>query len=912
MGRFGALVLAAVTLATTFAGLLAAVPEASPVGSASAGPGDYGPHLMTPEPGQTAALPPQPDGWTGTPPGTRSSHGTRATGQQSVLVLLVDFSDTAASKTPTELNTLMNDATPAASSVRNYYEEVSYGLFGISGTVTIWYRAPRPMTYYGDDSASGYDDANGPIYQLVIDAVREAESDIGRAWRFSDFDGDSDGVVDHVIVVHAGAAQEAPPPGPGPTTQLIWSHRWSVADADPGAPGTQRLVADGVQIYGYIMAAEESPVGVFVHELGHDLGLPDLYDTDGSSDGVGEWDVMGAGSWNGNPSGSVPAHLGAPSKIELGWINPISVDRPFLNQTIAEVESNARAFKLVVRSGTTEESFVVENRQRIGFDRALPGDGLLIWHVDLAVPGNADDAHRRVDLEEADGDDQPTEPGDPWSDSAIGFGPDTDPSSHSYLNQQTGWKVRNIGPSATVMTADLSREIDDDLVVLRIDRPCCVAVGGNVDIMAAIGNRGARTQTDFEVTLNAYRGSIDPDRIVCCVARSVATLAQGETVPLIWSVPAASAGKFILQVSVPLAADEIPENNVLFAHFAAAAYRFYDNVESGDRGWTRNGNPGSDPAIWEIAQDAANESNSNSPTHAWRFHTTPSPLPLPCPPSCPPTFHTMTSPAINVPGGPTYFYFWHRYDLRGRGIDNLTGTQDTDMAYVNVSVDGVWWPPPSSAVPFLEYESEWRVFQWDLSAFTSAAATIVIEFSVSDLVLQDEGGWWVDDIAIADSPLLGGVVARAITPQAVAEPGGTAVFRIKVANVGDFEDEVGFALSPPAGWDAGIGPNLTNLQSFRAATVRLAPDEEANLLLVFSVSVNETRGSRHPIPVTAVSRANASLASTFETVTVINDPLGLAGLTRYLYLFIIVFAVVIVIAVVIDAVKKQKGVYRRW
>jgi len=903
MRRFGALVLAAITLATTFAGFLAAVPQANPVGYASAGPGDYGPHLMMPKPGQTAALPPQPAGWTGTPPGTRSSHGTRATGQQDVVVLLVDFPDQPATQSSASLNTLMNDATVGASSVRNYYEEVSYGLFGISGTVTTWHRSSRTMVSYGEDSASGYDDRNGPIYELVIDAVQLADPTVD----FSAFDGDSDGVVDHVIVVHAGDAQEERTTN----TDLIWSHRWSVADANPSQPGTQRLVVDGVQVYGYIMTAETSPVGVFVHELGHDLGLPDLYDTDGSSEGVGEWDVMGAGSWNGNPSGNVPAHYSAPSKIELGWISATPVDSSLLNQNIEEAETNPRAFKLVVRSGTNEESFVVENRQRVGFDRALPGDGLLIWHVDLAVPGNADDTHRRVDLEEADGDDQPTEAADPWADSATGFGPDTSPNSHSYLNQGTGWKVRNIGPSGTVMVADLSREIVDDLVALGIDRACCVAVGGSVDVMVTVGNRGARTQTDFAVAFNAYRGSDDASLIFCCVSRTVATLAQGETVDLIWSVPATTAGKYILEASLPLAADEIPENNVLFAHFAAATYAFYDSVEAGDRGWARNGTLGSDPATWEIVQDAVNESHSHSPTHAWRFHNTPA-IPLPCPPSCPPAFHTLTSPTINVPAGPTYFYFWHRYDLRGRGIDNLTGTQETDRAYVNVSVNGVWRSPPLSLVPFLDYQSDWRVFQWDLTPFTSSASTVVIEFSVSDLVLQDVGGWWVDDIAIANSPLLGGVVARAITPEAVAEPGGTAVFRIKVANVGDFEDDVGFALQPPPGWAAGIGANLSTLQDYQDKVVRLGPDAEANLLLVFAVSVNETRGSRHPVAVTAVSRTNASLASTFNTVTIINDPLGLSGLMRYLFLFIIVFAVIVVIAVVIDAVKKQKGVYRRW
>jgi immune inhibitor A len=903
MRRLGALVLAAVILATAFAGLLAVVPEATPVGYASAGVGDYGPHFMMPKPGQSAALPYQPAGWTGTPSGTRSSsHGTRATGLQDVVVLLLDFPDEPAIRSAASINTLMNDATAGASSVVNYYDEVSYGLFGLSGTVTPWHRSLSTMVSYGADSASSYDDANGPIYELVIDAVRLADPTVD----FSQFDGDGDGVVDHVIVVHAGSAQEEQ----SSNTNLIWSHRWSVADAEPGQPGTQRLVADGVQIYGYIMTAETSPVGVFVHELGHDLGLPDLYDTDGSSEGVGEWDVMGSGSWNGAPSGSVPAHFGAPSKFELGWITPIVVDQALPGQAIAQVEDNAQAFKLVVRTGTNEESFVVENRQQVGFDRALPGDGLLIWHVDHSIPGNADDTHRRVDLEEADGDDQPTEPGDPWVDRVDGFGPQSTPNSNSYLNQQTGWRVRNIGPSGSVMTADLSREIVDDLAVLAIDRDCCVDIGGSVDVQATIGNRGARTQTDFDVALNVYRGSDDPSQIICCAPRNIATLARGQIVPIIWSVPISVAGKYILEVSVPLAVDEIPENNVLFSHIAAANLYFYDPVNV-DLGWLRNGTPSTDPAIWEIVQDTVNETHSHSDSQAWRFHTNPA-LPLPCPPSCPPAFHTLTSPTISVAAGPAYFYFWHRFDLRGRGIDNLTGTQETDEAYVRVSVNSVWHTPLSSLVPFSDLQSDWRAFQWDLTPYLTPTSDIVIEFSVSDLVLQDEGGWWVDDIAIADSPLLGGVVARAITPRVVAEPGGLAVFRIKVANVGDFEDDVGFDLRPPAGWTAGIGPNLTVLQDYQSAGVRLGPDAQANLLLVFVVSGNATRGTQHPVSVTAVSRTNSSLESTFDTLTIINDPLGLSGLMRYLFLFIIVFAVIIVIAVVIDAMKKQKGVYRRW
>ncbi|TLZ85456.1 MAG: protease, partial [Methanobacteriota archaeon] len=98
---------------------------------------------------------------------------------------------------------------------------------------------------------------------------------------------------------------------------LIWSHRWAVLDADPTTPGSQSQTADGVQIYGYTMESEDFVIGTVAHEFGHDLGLPDLYDTDGSSAGAGIWDIMSLGSWNGAPAGSSPAHMSAWSLLRL-------------------------------------------------------------------------------------------------------------------------------------------------------------------------------------------------------------------------------------------------------------------------------------------------------------------------------------------------------------------------------------------------------------------------------------------------------------------------------------------------------------------------------------------------------------------------------------------------------------------
>jgi len=164
---------------------------------------------------------------------------------------------------------------------------------------------------------------------------------------------------------------------------------------------------------------------------------------------------------------------------------------------------------------------------------------------------------------------------------------------------------------------------------------------------------------------------------------------------------------------------------------------------------------------------------------------------------------------------------------------------------------------------------------------------------------------------VARTPLRPGLVSRTVNSEVTVEPGGVAFFRFKLANVGDEDEAVKFSLAPPTGWVAAIGYNQSYMSPYDDATILLGADSEATLFLGFQVG-DAQRGSRHDVPVTAYSLLNTTTATTFDTLTLINDPFGLAGLMKYLYVFLIVFAAVIVIAVVIDAVKKQKGTYRRW
>ncbi|HTD81605.1 MAG TPA: M6 family metalloprotease domain-containing protein, partial [Thermoplasmata archaeon] len=810
-----------------------------------------------------------------------------------VVVIPVEFSDVNhnAAHNAAYYDTMMNPAT--GPSVNSFYRENSYGTFGFQATIGGWVRSTRTMAYYGQDG-SGVDDATGPIYRLVAEAVRLADSSVN----FANFDRNSDGVVDHVVIVHAGGAQEA-----SPNTNLIWSHRWAVIDGDSSLPGDQRLVADGVQIYGYVMISEDSPFGVLAHEFGHDLGLPDLYDTDGPTLGVGVWDVMGSGSWNGNPRGTSPSHFSAWSKIQLGWVSPIDVTAPLLSQTISQVENNSVVYRLTVKDTTNgDEYFLVENRERVGFDAAQPGDGLLIWHVDDSVQNNDNEAHRRVDLVEADEatGDKPDDAGDPWASSALGFGPDTNPNSNGYGNIRTGWKVRNIGAAGAVMTADLSRDVDDDLAVLKVTHPLSVPVGGAVNVAATLRNQGARTQTAVNVVLRVYLDTLTPAAEVNITsgAQTVPTFTNGAFVNLTWMFTAASAGRYLLDARVDLPNDEIPENNERLAHVTARAILLQNDVESGAASWTTPGQAANDPYRWAIVNDGDLSGNgkSHSPSNAWRFGYILTILPN----LFPPEYHYLDSPTVAISPGPLYLAYYQVYDL---SRTETPTTNETDHAYVEVSADGGPWV---RVAHFQGKDLAWRAVSLDLGPFTSGATTVQVRFNSSSAVMPQSGGWWIDDILLTRTPFGRGVAVLPVIADRTIEPGAEAVFTFKVVNVGDFDDEFRFSAALPSGWTAVLVSNSTAVLPVDAARARVAPDAESSLQFRVVAPSGVLRGSVEQIPLTVTSTNDANQTAQFVATARVADPLGLGGIQKYIVWIVVLGIALIVIVILVDHAKSRK------
>nr|WP_277753226.1 immune inhibitor A domain-containing protein [Metabacillus mangrovi] len=204
---------------------------------------------------------------------------------------------------------------------KQYYEEQSGGSYTVDGTVSEWISVPGTAKEYGDDNPNGGHDNQNPkgARDLVKDALNAAVAsgmDLSEYDEFDqyDLDGDGnqnepDGLVDHLMIIHAGTGQEA---GGGRLgDDAIWSHRWTVGNQPYKVPGsTSEVPYWGGQMaaFDYTIQPEDGAVGVFAHEFGHDLGLPDEYDTQytGAGEPVASWSIMSGGSWNGNIAGTVP------------------------------------------------------------------------------------------------------------------------------------------------------------------------------------------------------------------------------------------------------------------------------------------------------------------------------------------------------------------------------------------------------------------------------------------------------------------------------------------------------------------------------------------------------------------------------------------------------------------------------
>jgi M6 family metalloprotease-like protein len=324
-------------------------------------------------------------------------------GNFNLLVVAVDFSDNANSVPANFFDSLIfsqpGPPPTGPGSVMDYYFQISYGSFTLVTLnlpgATGWQRAPNPyngLTGYvnADGVGNTADDYGWGSYpQNLQGIVADVLPIIDPQIDFSQYDNDGDGFVESIVFVHAGPGAEI-----SGSPSDIWSSAWDMTSNNGPGP---LLTQDGVWVDNFTFDPEymywpgDQTIGVYCHELGHTLfGLPDLYDYDLSSHGVGNWSLMSYGSWNGVIGlGESPSWPDAWSRIQMGFDFPMEIDGSAVMFPFPAVETGpGLTVKLKSPQLGPKEYFLLEYRDPsaptpfFNFDWFLPGSGLLIWHID--------------------------------------------------------------------------------------------------------------------------------------------------------------------------------------------------------------------------------------------------------------------------------------------------------------------------------------------------------------------------------------------------------------------------------------------------------------------------------------------------------------------------------------------------
>ncbi|MET9732907.1 immune inhibitor A domain-containing protein [Streptomyces sp. NPDC006458] len=231
-------------------------------------------------------------------------------------------------------------------SMKKYYEKQSSGRYSIEGEVQDWVKVPYNEARYGSNACDP-DNCAWFAVQDGVTAWAEGQKAAGKTdaeikaklaqydqWDRYDHDGDGnfnepDGYIDHFQIVHAGEDESAG--GGAQGEDAIWAHRWYAFGSDAGATGPEgnklggtQIGDSGIWVGDYTIQPENGGLGVFAHEYGHDLGLPDHYDTSGGDNSTGFWTLMSSGSWLGTGKdtiGDLPGDMTAWDKLQLGWLD---------------------------------------------------------------------------------------------------------------------------------------------------------------------------------------------------------------------------------------------------------------------------------------------------------------------------------------------------------------------------------------------------------------------------------------------------------------------------------------------------------------------------------------------------------------------------------------------------------------
>ena len=300
-------------------------------------------------------------------------HGTK-----KGLVILVNFTDTKfkAAHNQALYNRICNEqnftsAEGFKGSVRDYFKAQSFGVFDLQFDVVGPVTLANGYAYYGADN-------DAKANEMIIEACKGADAQVN----FADYDWDGDGEVDQVFVLYAGKGE-----ADNDDTNLVWPHEHQLTGYGTEESPAEALTLDGVKIDTYACANEITAlgtidgIGTFCHEFSHCLGYPDMYDTSYQGYyGMGQFDLMDGGAYNGD--GFVPAGYTSWERMIAGWLDPIELNNQDQAVTGMKAINEGGEAYIMYNQANKNEYFLLENRQKKGFDAELPDEGLLIMHVD--------------------------------------------------------------------------------------------------------------------------------------------------------------------------------------------------------------------------------------------------------------------------------------------------------------------------------------------------------------------------------------------------------------------------------------------------------------------------------------------------------------------------------------------------
>lgn len=558
-------------------------------------------------------------------------------GEVHSLAILVQFADTKFSTVGSDahqfFNNMLNEpgftySNGANGSARDFYLNSSNGRFqpqfDVIGPVTL----PEKYSYYGANQGSSVDNP-ARLEQFVREACTLADPLVD----FSQYDHNQDGYIDNIYFFYAGKGEADSGDG-----NAIWPHSAYYSDMakDAGLSETS-LKLDGIEVGNYtcsneingtLITPQPAGIGTFVHEFGHVLGLADHYDVNYgmTTFAPGSFDTMAQASYNNN--GNTPAAFSAYERACLGWLD-LTVLKNGVDSlnVLPDLNDSNKAYVVPVGGTNDEEYFIMENRQKKGWDAFIPGHGMLLWHIDYDAKAweknelNITGTHQRVDIVEADNKlTDNTRAGDPF--------PGTSNVTQCNLTSWAGGKVMSLddieekdgiinlmlgGLNLKLNTPDVKvTEVQDSSIVVGwTDVPVAKryvlnissVVNGKKESLPLYNNKvytaaqpslhveGLSPETTYEITLQANRGSYSS----AVYTQQLTTAAIPFSKYYVTDVKATAVGKtgFTASWEGMEAADDyvVTLHKLVYATEATQkGYDFSDELEGMPSLWKTNGN----------------------------------------------------------------------------------------------------------------------------------------------------------------------------------------------------------------------------------------------------------------------------------------------------------------------------------